>query len=511
MNSETLKLSEDQMIANQEILEWFRTDEKMYGTYSLRGAAGTGKTTLLKVVIDELSDDYEVLCIAPTHKAKNVLKEKTGVDCHTMHGFLGYAPYINLESVDDFSGFKRERSTNAEHTDLVIVDEASMISSVLKKEIEEVAKQYKVKILYVGDEYQLPPIKEDRSPCLEVKGSRLDRIIRQANGNPLLVLLTAIRSDIHTLVYKHGSVDAMNDLWELVITTFPEQFHTDDIIDLKRACSKGAAFAFVGKRVQTFYNSKGEGFETITDTGLVRKLVTNYKDIKILNYTNLNVDRYNAGYRAYNGLNSKVYNVGEMLMSYTNIATSDGFVTLNNGIDYKIEDVIHTVGEYGWSVHRLKLKSMDTGYSLYFDVLDEREYDKYARYYVDLFRECKRIGGKAWKKVYKFKDDILLSFDLKSKYTSEPDFCKSKDGFELYCDYRFQFPTASIKYGYALTTHKSQGSTYERVLVNYNDLLIPARIGTTSGMITYLKLLYVALSRASKVAYIYKEPQKHGR
>ena len=54
-----------------------------------------------------------------------------------------------------------------------------------------------------------------------------------------------------------------------------------------------------------------------------------------------------------------------------------------------------------------------------------------------------------------------------------------------------------VDYGYALTVHKSQGSTYEDVYVEYNNIL------SNRKEIEKLKLLYTAITRSANKLYVY--------
>lgn len=108
----------------------------------ITGGAGTGKTTIIKAIMQALPTGYAYLA-APTGKAAARMKEVTGFYAETIHRLIGL--------VEDGMSFKS--------TDLggkaVIIDEASMIDSWLMAKLIEANPQ---KIVLVGDDAQLPPV-----------------------------------------------------------------------------------------------------------------------------------------------------------------------------------------------------------------------------------------------------------------------------------------------------------------------------------------------------------------
>lgn len=114
---------------------------KQYVTLS--GYAGTGKSTIIKILKDKLKN---FALGAYTGKAANVLRQKGMFDARTIHNLIYYPikdeeETVWLRSLDvEFDGF--------------IIDEASMVS----KEIHEDLIRYNKPIIYVGDHGQLEPI-----------------------------------------------------------------------------------------------------------------------------------------------------------------------------------------------------------------------------------------------------------------------------------------------------------------------------------------------------------------
>ena len=82
-------LSDAQAAALRDIREWFSSGTALQQIFRLFGFAGTGKSTIVKHVIDELGlDDREVLQACYTGKAAYVLQRKSGMPCSTIHRLI---------------------------------------------------------------------------------------------------------------------------------------------------------------------------------------------------------------------------------------------------------------------------------------------------------------------------------------------------------------------------------------------------------------------------------------
>lgn len=188
-----ITLNEDQQRALDEIL----TARARGGTrHLLTGYAGSGKTTLMQEVVRHLEERGDKVAItAPTHKAAAVLTRKlreAGITATaaTIHSLLGLRP---APTDSERSILKRSGPPQTRLIDAVIIDECSMISADLQDFIDEdLADCF---VLYVGDPAQLPPVGEREARCFSTPSrSRLNTVVRQAAGNPVLQAATAIRN-----------------------------------------------------------------------------------------------------------------------------------------------------------------------------------------------------------------------------------------------------------------------------------------------------------------------------
>jgi exodeoxyribonuclease V alpha subunit len=161
----------------------------------ITGGPGTGKTTLirsLKTVFGALGK--KVLLCAPTGRAARRLSEITGDTAVTIHRLLGYG----FQAPEDGPpNFFRDRD-NPLQADAVIVDEASMIDTLLMQGLLN-AIAPSCRLILVGDGFQLPSvgpgnvlsdlIDSDRIPVFF-----LNRIFRQADQSPIVINAHRIRT-----------------------------------------------------------------------------------------------------------------------------------------------------------------------------------------------------------------------------------------------------------------------------------------------------------------------------
>lgn len=115
------------------------------------GGAGTGKTTVIKTLLDgymTVRKQSEILLVAPTGKASVRLESSTSFPASTIHGAL-------RKSVD--AGFTYYHQNNKLPYKLIIVDESSMIDTGLMYDLL-MATESDCKIIFVGDHNQLRPV-----------------------------------------------------------------------------------------------------------------------------------------------------------------------------------------------------------------------------------------------------------------------------------------------------------------------------------------------------------------
>lgn len=120
------------------------------GPAVITGGPGTGKTTTLRYALDRLDVEQRIYELAaPTGKAAKRCSEATGRPARTIHRLLEYNP--------NAGGFQRTR-TNPLDTDVVVVDETSMVDIELAGYLLDACDPRRTRVVLVGDADQLPSV-----------------------------------------------------------------------------------------------------------------------------------------------------------------------------------------------------------------------------------------------------------------------------------------------------------------------------------------------------------------
>jgi hypothetical protein len=126
----------------------------------IAGAAGTGKTTILKSIIKSIEKAHGagtgIILLAPTGKASERIKEKTGKTASTIHSFLANQ---NRAWLNENFTFKRKGGKVDGSITTLIIDECSMIDlSLFATLFRSINWNSVQRLILVGDPNQLPPI-----------------------------------------------------------------------------------------------------------------------------------------------------------------------------------------------------------------------------------------------------------------------------------------------------------------------------------------------------------------
>ncbi len=128
------------------------TDAVNSGVFILTGGPGTGKTTIIKAVMQILGDmAYKIALCAPTGRAAKRMSEATQCEAKTIHRLLEMDYSKENEPV-----FRRDEK-NLLDDDVVIVDEASMIDIFLLEALLKAMKPA-ARLILIGDSDQLPSV-----------------------------------------------------------------------------------------------------------------------------------------------------------------------------------------------------------------------------------------------------------------------------------------------------------------------------------------------------------------
>ena len=179
-----MQLTAKQDKALQLAKAWWTSSEKNKRPFVLQGFAGTGKTSVVKILIESLGliPDLEVRYVAFTGMASSVLTRK-GNPATTIHRLI-YNPVVKGRSIT----FKLKDSLE-EGIKLLIVDEFSQIN----KQLMEDLSSFQVPMILIGDPFQLKPVGGSMNEYMTKPDIALDEVVRQALDNPITYLSKQIR------------------------------------------------------------------------------------------------------------------------------------------------------------------------------------------------------------------------------------------------------------------------------------------------------------------------------
>lgn len=190
-----MELTQGQSLALEAIEEIGNTHPDGGGIVVIAGYAGTGKTTLLRT----LAEGQDLTVLTPTGKAAVRAKEVASVNAMTIHRWL-YDLYEDPETGKLKYTLKEEVERPKNKT--IFVDEASMVTFSMFKDLYTVAKRSKLNLVFIGDGFQLPPVEfDEKYKDFSVLASdapahlrvNMTEVVRQALDNPIVRVSMEIR------------------------------------------------------------------------------------------------------------------------------------------------------------------------------------------------------------------------------------------------------------------------------------------------------------------------------
>ena len=180
----------DQQKALSAIKQWYRQSKKQ--VFKMTGAAGTGKSTVISHLQEELNlsgMSYAVF----TGKGALVLNNK-GIPAITIHKLI-YNCHIDRMTGEGVFALKEELDKD---TSLIVIDEGSMVGTSLFDDL----LSFGIKVLIVGDHNQLPPVKD--TGRLVGSDVELREITRQAKDSPIIRLSQDVLNDTYIPFGKYA-------------------------------------------------------------------------------------------------------------------------------------------------------------------------------------------------------------------------------------------------------------------------------------------------------------------
>jgi len=185
-------LTTQQDAAIKAVAEWLKDKDKQ--EFKLFGFAGTGKTTLSKLIGEMVE---KVMFMTFTGKAALVLESKGCSPASTIHRAI-YKVHQDQTNGKWFFGL--DHDSQVKQMDLIIVDEGPMVGAKIARDLLKLAK----KVLVLGDPFQLDPVKDDEFWGLGKPDFMLTDIRRQAADNPIIRMSMDIREKGMLMPGKYG-------------------------------------------------------------------------------------------------------------------------------------------------------------------------------------------------------------------------------------------------------------------------------------------------------------------
>lgn len=462
------EFTNDQKIAIDNILDFIATpfNPTKY-IVGLTGAGGTGKTFITNYIITHCKYSNSVIkCTSPTHKACRVFSQALGgKNVDTIQSTFGLRLDLRLEDFNPNNPqFNPMAAPKLEDVRLLLVDEASMLPAKLVTFICNKCKELEIKIIFIGDAFQLAPVNEHKSIAFErcYKVYALKEVVRQAADNPISELLQLLRYDIENKTYKFLEYISKN-------------------------------------RGITDYNENGEGFsicnplsfKQLIDMSFSNELYTKNIDMyRIIGYTNNCVSGWNNYIRntIIKDSDKNIITKNDLIMSYETIVDEFMSPIIHNSEEYIINDIVDFVDDkYNFKGFLVKFQLIHGGKItrplFIIDHRDKYTIIKYHQTITNLIKNAKSATGgtrvSKWKAYYDFKKKYLLATNI-----------IDKSGKSIY--------NRDIDYGFSITAHKSQGSTYDSVFVDLNNMVFDKFNQPYSDQDDLLRRIYVSCSRARK-------------
>lgn len=442
----------------------------------LVGFAGTGKSWVLARIAEwAKGQGWEVSIAAPTHKAAGVIQEKLGADIEvrTIHSLLGLRLEPDYE--DDSGGriLKAADSKSKVKGGLVICDEASMLGSVLKEQIEQ---QHGVVWLFVGDLAQLPPVGESISELLDDPDATLETVLRQEAGSEILNLATRIRQGDLGMTFEVGKdvfrVADAEELFQAALSRFQQPEYQEDASYARMLVFRNDRRRAINWRMRKLLVGTEEPYAPGEWLVMYQAFSPEKSRLNVLAES---AKQHPKGTRGSGRAWKQFFNYKESLgNNITQLHVSEEVRILSAG-----EGQV-TVGQWDFDCWRLTVQARG-----------DQEY------------ELPVLQAQEVKRVETLKaEQAEAAHAARRERDGYPEGCsqwndadgRRKRAWSIFFSLEETF--AQVDYAYCMTTHRAQGSTFNHVFVDCCDLM------SAGGMVQ--RILYTAVTRPSKSLTFYR-------
>lgn len=466
-----MELTPQQNHVFEQIQSFLKSDASVF---ILRGYAGTGKTTMVKVITDHIAQQSpNVYLMAPTGRAARVLSLRTGHEATTIHKAIYAKACVVSKNVKDiaesefkfvFPVYKDESGRNT----VAIVDEASMVCSrkiehelfvfgtdnLLEDLLEFVRPSYGGKVIFVGDPAQLPPVGEPISNALRAdyfkeKGLKviegeLTEVLRQKADSVILKNAMMIRDILEKEQRNHLVFEEKTD----DVESIPSDKFLDKYLEYRQKSGKHDSVVICySNRSASRYNKEIRSFIYGSDVP-IRK-----NDILLITQNNYRLGRMNGEFVPVLSIGSKIQQSAPV---YAQVGGERKRIVITiNFVQVTVPD--------------------GNGNPMTCMLIEDLLTSDKATISIDENRA------------------LYINFCIRNPHL--------KQGTQSFADALMSdlyYNAIRAKYGYAVTGHKCQGGEWGKVFVDYT--------GRTGLNDDCLRWAYTATTRAQRTLYVTNLP-----
>lgn len=438
----------------------FILSRKSRDVFLMKGYGGTGKTTLVSLLVNHLSQiERKSILLAPTGRAAKVISGYSGQRAFTIHKKI----YRVAPSHDGI--LRLGLSNNPLKKTLFIVDEASMIPdhsneennfttqrSLLNDLMEYVFSDPSNQLILIGDSAQLPPVGLEISPALDSQYLRnsfsinltefeLTDVVRQAQDSGILMNATAIRNNLK-----------MKGIQPLLIT--------DVFTDIHAITGE-----YLEEALQNCFSSNG------------------FEDSVIITRSNKRAGIYNQEIR-------------RRILFYENeIATGDLMMIVKNNYFWLDSNSKTGFLANGDMIELLRIGKYEELYGFRFAEVTVRliDYPEEKEIQLKIMLDTLTAEGPAMTQgdIKKLFDEVMKEYEDEPSKTKRLELVKKNPYYNA----------LQIKFGYALTCHKTQGGQWNNVFIDWGY------VKSEQVNMGFYRWLYTAFTRATQNLYLVNFPE----
>ena len=317
--------------------------------YIITGGPGTGKTTIIKSIVEIISKisnvaKDEIALLAPTGRSAKRMSESVGIPSYTIHKFLKWNKETETFGIDEYNKTREK---------VIIVDESSMIDIFLFSSLLK-GLRVNAKLLLIGDANQLPSIGpgdilSDLLNIKSIKSTSLSKIYRVKEGSYITYLANDIKN-----IREFDSFDNYSDFKFIESSDDNIMYYLRDICDRVK-----------DKRINT------DNFQVLAP---MYKGINGIDNLNIMMAEIFNPDNEKVQ------IGDKYYSVGDKVIQLTNDVENNvfngdiGYIKRIDSIDRKLavtinymnHDVVYKSGEfdrftlaYAISIHKAQGSEYD--------------------------------------------------------------------------------------------------------------------------------------------------------